>query len=187
MFDDLVAYYHENVVSAFLEYKERSNDGVAGRSRDLRGALTAATALFHLREHLPMSGSLSRAEVELACPDYAIVGDAVNAAKHKSLTGGTPHGAPLVSDAVNLVEQLVITEYEDETGPYQYAQKKVVVKLIDGSERNLLQILTNVIKFLGTSYADSRHPDAGESPTLQSFGSNRTLPSSKMIPFPPKI
>ena len=146
MFDDLTAYYHENVVSSFIEYRDICNDGVAGRSRDLRAALTAATALFHLREHLP-TGSLSRAAVECLCPDYALLGDVVNASKHKALNSMTPHGAPLVTDAENLGEQLIFIEYEDDAGAYRYVQKVVVVKLTDGSERNLLEILTNVINF----------------------------------------
>jgi hypothetical protein len=147
MFDDLAAYYHENVVSAFLEYRDKSIDGIAGRSRDLRSALTAATALFHLREHIPRSGASSRAKVERACPDYALLGDVVNAAKHKSLSSSTPHGAPLVNDATSLVEELVITHYEDEAGIYRYCQKSVFIKLVDGSERNLLEVLTNVMNF----------------------------------------
>lgn len=146
MFDDLTAYYHENVVSSFIEYRDICNDGVAGRSRDLRAALNAASALFHLREHLP-TGSLSRADVERLCPDYALLGDVVNASKHKALNGKTPHGAPLVTDAENLGEQLVLIEYEDDAGAYRYVQKTVVVKITDGSERNLLEIITNVINF----------------------------------------
>jgi hypothetical protein len=146
MFDDLAAYYHENVVSSFVAYHDISKDGVAGRSRDLRDALIAATALFHLREHLP-NAAPSRAHVERLCPDYALLGDVVNATKHKSLAGKTPHGAPLVNDAANLSEQLVFIEYEDDAGTYRYVQKTVVVKLADGSERNLLEVLTNVINF----------------------------------------
>jgi len=146
VFDDLTAYYHENVVSSFIEYRDICNDGTAGRSRDLRAALTAASALFHLREHLP-TGSLSRADVEHLCPDYALLGDVVNASKHKALNSKTPHGAPLVTDAENLGEQLMFIEYEDEAGAYRYIQKAVVVKLSDGLERNLLEILTNVINF----------------------------------------
>jgi hypothetical protein len=146
MFDDLAAYYHENVVSSFAEYRDICTDGVAGRSRDLRAALNAASALFHLREHLP-SGALSRTDVERLFPDYALLGDVVNASKHKVLNNKTPHGAPLVGDAESLGEQLVFIEYEDDAGTYRYVQKTVVVKLSDGSERNLLEILTNVINF----------------------------------------
>ncbi|HMV11764.1 MAG TPA: hypothetical protein PKD88_11580 [Nitrosomonas sp.] len=146
MFDDLAAYYHENVVSSFVEYRDVCNDGVAGRSRDLRAALNAASALFHLREHLP-GGLLSRADVERLCPDYALLGDVVNASKHKTLNNKTPHGAPLVTDAGNLGEQLVLIEYEDDAGTYRYIQKTVVVRLSDGSECSLLEILTSVINF----------------------------------------
>ena len=146
MFDDLTAYYQENVVSSYIEYRDICNDGVAGRSRDLRAALTAASALFHLREHLP-TGSLSRAAVERLCPDYALLGDVVNASKHKAPNSMTPHGAPLITDAEKLGEQLIFIEYEDEAGAYRYVQKTVVVKLTDGSERDLLEILTNVINF----------------------------------------
>lgn len=146
MFDDLAAYYHENVVASFVEYRDICNDGTAGRSRDLRAALNAASALFHLREHLP-STPLSRADVERLCPDYALLGDVVNASKHKALSGNTPHGAPLVVDAENLAEQIAFIEYEDEAGTYRYVQKSVVVRISDGSEHNLLEILTNVINF----------------------------------------
>ncbi len=146
MFDDLAAYYHENVVTPFVTYRDISKDGVAGSSRDIRNALIAATALFHLREHLP-TGAPTRGDVERLCPDYALLGDVVNAAKHKSLSGKTPHGAPLVNDAENLAEQLVFIEYKDDAGTYRYVQKTVVVKPTDGSERNLLKMLTNVINF----------------------------------------
>jgi len=146
MFDDLAAYYNENVVSSFVAYRDISKDGVAGHSRDLRAALNSAAALFHLREHLP-TGAPSRAAVERLCPDYALLGDVVNTAKHKSLSGNTPHGAPLINDAANLAEQLLLIEYEDDVGTYRYAQKAVVIELADGSERNLLEVLTNVINF----------------------------------------
>lgn len=147
MFDDLAAYYHENVVAAFIAYRETSKDGVAGRSRDLREAIVAATALFHLCEHLPKPGAPSRTEVERRCADYALLGDIVNAAKHKSISQNTPHGAPLVTDAEMLTERLLVIEYEDAEGAYRCTQKAVVAKLADGTERNLLEVLTNVMNF----------------------------------------
>lgn len=146
MFDDLAAYYYENVVTSFATYREMSKDGLAGHSRDLREALSAANALFHLREHLP-SGGLSRGQTESLCFDYALLGDVVNASKHRALTGNTPHGAPLVNDASCLSEEIAIIEYEDNEGVYRYSAKTVVVKLTNGEERNLLEVLTNVINF----------------------------------------
>ena len=146
MFDDLTAYYHENVVASYAAYRDLNKDGVAGRSRDLREALTAANALFHFREHLP-NVAPTRKQIEQLCPDYALLGDVVNASKHKSLTGNTPHGVPLVNNAENLGERILLIEYEDEEGVYRYSAKTVVVNLIDGTERNILEILTNVINF----------------------------------------
>lgn len=146
MFDDLATYYYENVVSSFTEYYDICNNGSAGRSRDLRAALNAASALYHLREHLP--GKVpSRANIERLCPEYAILGDVVNASKHKVLKSPTPHGASLVNNAENLREKIIFIEYEDEAGKYRYVQKTVVVQLTDGLERSLLEILTNVINF----------------------------------------
>src|SRR5664279_6127426 len=127
MFDDLATYYHENVVSSFLAYREVRGDSVSGRSRDLRHALTAAAALFHLREHLP-ARTLSRAKAERLCPDYGLLGDVVNVAKHGELTAATPHGTPLLTRATSLDEQLMSIQYEDSEGTYRYAQKTVVVK-----------------------------------------------------------
>lgn len=146
MFDDLAAYYHENVVASYVEYRDVCSNGVSGRSRDLRAALVAASALFHLREHLPGT-PLSRADVERLCPDYALLGDVANASKHKAINGSTPHGAPLVTDAESLIERTALIEYKDDAGVYRFAQKSVMVRLSDGSERNLLDILTTVINF----------------------------------------
>jgi hypothetical protein len=143
MFDDLVAQYHEGVVAAFLEYRTVATDGVAGRSRDLRRAMEAATVLFHFREHLP--GPPNRAEVEAQCPEYALLGDMVNATKHKVVDRNTPHGPPLVRSATNLFERLVSIEYIVEEGSYRVVEKVVVVALTDKSERNVLEVLTRVV------------------------------------------
>lgn len=146
MFDNLTPYYHENVVSSYMAYRDINKDSAAGCSRDLREALTAANALFHLREHLP-NGTLSRRQAEDLCSDYALLGDVVNASKHKSLTGNTPHGAPLVNDTASLGEQILLIEYEDDDGIYRYKEKTVVVNLVDGTKRNLFEVLTNVLNF----------------------------------------
>jgi len=90
MFGDHISYYHENVVSAYIDYRDICMDGVVGRSRDLRSAIVASSALFHMREHLP-DNSLTRAGAENLCPDYALLGDVSNTAKHKSINNRTPH------------------------------------------------------------------------------------------------
>jgi hypothetical protein len=146
MFHNIYSYYHENVVASYNAYRDLCEDGIAGGSRDLRTALTAASALFHFRDHLPKVAP-TRKQVEQLCSDYGLLGDVVNASKHKSLTVNTPHGAPLVNDAEGLTERFLTIVYEDENGGYSYTAKTVVVKLINGTERYLHEVLTNVINF----------------------------------------
>lgn len=146
MFDDLLAYYHENVVSAYIAYRDIKRSGIAGRSRDVRSATIAAAALFHLREHLP-APQPSRAAIERQCPEYGLLADISNASKHKQISHPTPHGPPLINDAAQIGEQIVLTEYKDAEGEYRFAEKTVVVKLTDGSTRDLFEILTIVINY----------------------------------------
>lgn len=145
MFDDLATYYHDNVLTEFVDYQDAAMDTKAGRSRDLRLALVAAAALFHLREHLATPGAPSRSDVEQRCPDYGLLGDVVNAAKHKTISQQTPHGAPLVNQATNIEERKLLIEYADAIGTYRHSAKTVVVTQADGVERNLLEVMTNVI------------------------------------------
>lgn len=147
MFDDVSAHYHENVVQAYDDYLATRASGVAGRSLDVRDAVIAAGALFHFREFLPDPLRPSRADVERACPDYALLGDIANASKHQTLTSGTPHGAPLIAEAAQVSEQVVVTEYEDADGQYQCAEKVVRVTLNDGSVRDVLEVLSNVMNY----------------------------------------
>jgi len=147
MFDDLAALFEESALAAYLDYRDRSRSGVAGRSRDLRSAIEAASALFHFREHLPGTGALSRTETERRCPEYALLGDVSNAAKHRKLTSVTPHGPPLVTSAADLYEQIVITYYDDDEGRYAWRQKTVAVRVADGSEQDLMVVMTSVLNF----------------------------------------
>jgi hypothetical protein len=143
VFDDIAALFHENVVDSFTGYLDSRRTGKAGRSRDLRAAIAAATALYHFREHLPSTFPKSRADIVRECPDYSLLGDVVNASKHKELTRGSSQ----LESAEQIEERLVITEYRDEQGDYRHIEKRVVVKLTDGSERDLLEVMIKVMNF----------------------------------------
>src|SRR6516165_8581907 len=145
MFDDLAAFFYENVVAAFTDYSKTRQSDPYGRSRDIRAAIDAATSLYHLREHIPSQYRKSRSEVAKLCPDYDLLGDVANAAKHDDLTRGTPQ----INSADDIYEMNVITLYEDCDGEYSDAQKLVMVKLNNGTERDLFEVLTNVINFWG--------------------------------------
>jgi hypothetical protein len=166
MFDDFTAYFYENVLSAFNAYRETKEKMIVGRSRDIRSAVDAATALFHLREHLPPLYKLKRADVEKLCSDFGLLADLVNAAKHASVTDSTPHGPPLIGSANDIVEEVCVTLYEDTKGPYSFAEKRVVVKLKDGTEKDVADVLTNVMNF----WQNHLHA-RGLIPSIQTFGS----------------
>jgi hypothetical protein len=155
MFDDLHAYFYENVLVAYREFKDRLAEPRAGRSIDLRLAVRACEALFHLREHLPDVHMLSRAEAETRCPDLALVGDIANVSKHRVVSKPTPHGAPLVTSANQLKEMMSITQYEDAEGEYRWASKQVVAELADGTLTDVMRALTNVLNFWESYLAES--------------------------------
>jgi hypothetical protein len=163
MFDDLAAFFHENVVTAFTDYAKTKKEEPHGRSRDLRAAITAATALYHLREHVPTKFRKSREQIAKLCPDYDLLGDIVNAAKHRELKKGTPQ----INSAEDVFELTVVTRYEDDQGEYSDTNKLVVVKLKDGSERDVSEVLTNVINFWG-----------------QELTKHQVLPRFKPFPLP---
>ncbi len=118
MFDDLAAYFYENVALAFTTYRDIRNDRVHGRSKDLRAALVAAAALFHFHEHIPAPRKETRAAIAAKCPDFDLLGDIVNASKHRDLTQGNPR----VNSAEDIYEQVVLASFEDAEGEYTDGQ-----------------------------------------------------------------
>ncbi len=147
MFDDLGALFMNSVVAAYDDYVAKRDATKSGRDKHLRAAIELATALFHFREHLPAQLAKSRKDVETACPDYRLIADVANAAKHAQLTNPTPQGAPLVTSANDVQEVIATTLYEDAEGTYSDSQTFIYVKCTDGTNRNLDAALTNVLNY----------------------------------------
>ncbi|HUS70192.1 MAG TPA: hypothetical protein VM075_05365 [Anaerolineae bacterium] len=139
--EELAAYFYEHVFLAYHRYRLTKNDGEMGDNKDRREAIDAAVALYHLREYIPEPFRRSRAELAALCPDYHLVGDIANAAKHNVLTRGTPQ----VAGADRIREILVSTRFRDQEGEYDNQEKIVEVELTDGSKRDVYEILTNVV------------------------------------------
>jgi hypothetical protein len=66
--------------------------------------------------------------------------DIVNGLKH-----GRPRREGDIVRATDIYEITILTEYEDDDGPYQDVSKVVEVKLKNGSVRNLEDVLTTVV------------------------------------------
>lgn len=145
MFDTTDTYFYHTVVADYLAYLDARKCKPFGSKHDLRTALTAATSLYHFREHLPASHKASVSEIALRCADYLVIQDVANVAKHRTLTKGKPR----IRRAEDIFELLVSVSYEDKAGEYFDADKIVVIRLEDGSELDLSQALTNVINFWG--------------------------------------
>lgn len=138
---ELAAYFYEHVFLAYDRYKKVKDDHIMGNNKDRREAIDAAVALYHLREHIPKSLRKSRLQLAALCPDYDLLGDIVNASKHHVVTRGTPQVTRL--DAIQ--EILVSTRFNDQDGEYANEEKSVEVELVDGSKRDVYEILTNVV------------------------------------------
>jgi hypothetical protein len=141
MFDDINAYFHENVLDTYVKYVKVKNSHNAGKSDDLRSALNAASTLFHLREHIPTDKRKTRKALSNLCSDFDLLGDIVNVSKHRTISQNRPQ----ITKAENLYEQIIITLYKDKKGEYQHVEKSVFALLDNGTERDLFEIITNVL------------------------------------------
>lgn len=90
MFSDPAVHFYDQIVPAYKAYREPEENDTFGRSRHVIAGVTAATALYHFREHLPKPHSKTFSQVARICPDYALIRDVTNAGKHKVLTIGQP-------------------------------------------------------------------------------------------------
>jgi hypothetical protein len=141
MFDDLKAYFIENILVLYRDYTRTKKSSKFGFSNDLRTAINLSTSLFHLREHIPLANRKNRQYYINLCEDYKLIADIANASKHGVLTQNNP----FISDINNVYEIVISTEYIDNDGEYYHIEKSVFAKLDDGNERDLNDIIINVM------------------------------------------
>ena len=141
MFDNSRKYVIENVLPSYHDFFDHYKSGPWGENQLLRKGINAAIALYHLREHLPSHLKPRRAELENDCPDYGLLGDIANVAKHLNINRNNP----LISNANQLYEIMAITYYADEQGEFTASQIEVHIKLDNGTQRSMAEILYNVM------------------------------------------
>lgn len=139
----LYAFFYETVVLRYAAYKTIRKERKAGTRADWKAAIEAATAAYHFREHLPDRYKKSPGAIVALCSDYALLGDVVDASKHKILTRIKP--PPQITGADDIREQIVHTIYRDEAGEYYDLKKSIEITLKDGTARELFDVLTNVV------------------------------------------
>jgi len=150
VFDDLPSLFYHNVISTYDQYVSIRDGNTSGRNRHTRAALEAAAALFHFREHIPVTHKKTRKQVVVECPDYRLVADVTNAAKHHDVTMPTSEGPSLVRSAEDIEETTIVVRYQDEQGDYTDVRTFVFIDCSDGVRRNLDAALTNVLNYWGS-------------------------------------
>ncbi|MCU0472971.1 MAG: hypothetical protein MUC93_06345 [Bacteroidales bacterium] len=134
-------YFIENILVTYQDYVKIRNSHKIGKSNDLKTALNVATVLYHLHEHLPEEQRKDYLEYLALCPDYELLRDVVNLSKHKIITRYTPQ----ISNLDNIYELVINTLYKDKRGEYWDTNKSVYMTLDDRSERDLFDVITNVL------------------------------------------
>ena len=142
MGDNLATYFHLRVRGPYEEYVSVTNSGKTGKRWDITAATKAAVALYHFHEQFspPRKGWQ---DIARQCPDFALLGDVVDTDKHHGLRDQTR----AICNSSQIEERIISTEYRDECGIYHHVEKGVRLKLTNGTERDLLDVLTNVINY----------------------------------------
>lgn len=143
--DWLATYFYEHVLLPYREFADLQDSDEAGKGKDLRAGSNVAIALYHFREQLPLSFAITLKDMLTQCSDYGIVKDIANITKHRTLTRNPPLLVRNETDAMS--EIVIVTSYRDKFGVYSDFAKQVEVSLLDGSQRNLIEVLTNVLNF----------------------------------------
>lgn len=141
MFENTRKYVVENVLQSYQEFIEHRSSNEWGENQLLRKGINAAIALFHLREQIPANVRPTKKTLKSQYQDYGLIADIANVAKHHDITNDNPR----ISTASQVYEALICTMLEDEQGQYYSSQLEVFVKLDDGSEIKLINILYSVM------------------------------------------
>jgi len=141
MFENTRKYLVEYVLPSYQEFLEHRSNSEWGENQLLRKGIDTATAFFHLREQIPPAKRPTKTALKAQYPDYGLIADIANAAKHHEITNDNPR----ISNALQIYEAMIITRFEDEQGQFYSHQLEVFVKLDDGTELKLVRILYSVM------------------------------------------
>lgn len=150
MYSDLYAQFYQGVIAYFDDYMAIKEKPL-GNKADIRKGTDAAKALYHFGEfyarHFKRKFKDRKNKPDIRdfligkCSDYLTLEAISNVSKHAELDMGSPQ----VLSSEDIYEVLVTTFFEDEHGRYYHHGKTVQIKLVDGSIRDLDDILVNVL------------------------------------------
>jgi hypothetical protein len=140
--EDIAAYFYEQVLTQYYEFIKCRNSPEIGGGRDLRAALNAAEAIYHFREQLTDAFRPRYEHITAECPDYALTRDVANLKKHSRRSRESQ-----LRDADAIQEIVLTTIFEDTLGEYYNSVKEFELHLVNGTTRELSEVMMNSINF----------------------------------------
>ncbi|WP_338876928.1 hypothetical protein WBJ53_14830 [Spirosoma sp. SC4-14] len=147
--DDAIAvHFYEQVLPAYQEYLTAIDRGEGGGIKIMGPAKVLTEYLFHLRDRLEpyhQEKTFTRKKVALLFPEFDLIGDIANAMKHGQLTFN-PNKQ--IEDITSIQEKFVTVFFRNSPQPmYGYSQLRILVTLLTGEVKDLLEICINVLNF----------------------------------------
>jgi hypothetical protein len=141
MFENTRKYLVEYVLPSYQDFLDHRSNNNWGENQLLRKGINAATALFHMREQIPSNIRPTKKDLKNQYKDYGLIADIANVAKHHEIKNDNPK----ISKSSQIYEVMVYTMFADEQGQYYSPQLDIFVKLDDGTEIKLVNILYNIM------------------------------------------
>lgn len=173
-------HFTQNVLPACTAFFEARDQNRFGEKQLVRLGTTAASALFHLREHVPEALRPSKEELAERCPEYDLIADVANASKHAALTRGSPRLRHI--DQVS--EVLIQTKYADDEGEYTSAQAEVWLTLDDGTVLTLASQINSVLEMWASIL---RTLGVGDFSIPRASSIDRHIPRAEAKPMPIEV
>jgi hypothetical protein len=154
----LEGYFLHTVVPWHKTFVDDINDPNTRMDIAMLAAITSARMLYRLRTYVPKELRKTPRVMANNCPDYDILKHVVRAARRRKHTS-----KPASDEEIGTLRAYVeTTKYEDADGPYFYSKKRISILLNVGMERDLAEVLRNVLNFWSAEFADIGITDSSE-------------------------
>lgn len=146
--EKLVDWYNKYLVYGFLKVRDQLHREhiILDYQGDVQEVMMIATTMYHFQEHLPKDLQISKDNVIDDCADYALLGDAVNAWKHRSIAASWNRRIRIVTTVDQICETVAI-HWNDDLKAVDKVHKLIYLDISNGMQRDMLDILATVLNY----------------------------------------